>query len=993
MSVTSACGIGSAVQRVEDDTLLAGRGVFADDLGVAPGTLHMAILRSPHAHARIDRLETAKAKAVPGVRTVLGGNDLAKASAPLMAVLRTPMTVRPCAVDRTRYVGEPIAIALSKDRYLAEDAIDLIEVNYSPLPAVMDPLQAMTDDAPLLHEGLDHNLVSDRSFTYGRPDEAFSEAAHIVETQITYPRNSCTPLEGYVVHASYDPGKDAFTVRSNFQGPFSLHPVMARSLGVSENRLRLISVPNSGGSFGIKQAIYPMIVLTALAAKLTGSPVSWVEDRLEHLTGASSATNRATSIKAAVQKDGRILALDWDQVDDVGAYLRAPEPASLYRMHGNLAGAYDIQNVKCRNRVVVTNKTPTGLNRGFGGPQHYFALERLVHQIAIELDLDRIDVIKQNLVPAKRFPYKSASGAVLDSGNYEALVEKVLTPQVISDLEARKQKSISSGKLYGIGFAAVVEPSISNMGYITTALTPAQRAKAGSKGGAIASSTVSIDPTGSVSVTCDSVPQGQGHETVLIQVVSEVLGVSPEFIQVNGELDTQKDAWSIAAGNYSSRFAGAVAGSAALAAERLRERLAQIAASSLNVPPHAVEFVDGNARAVGNPENVVSFQRLAGAAHWSPGSLPSHLQRGLTETAQWSPDELTPPNEADEINSSLAYGFVFDVCGLEIDPNSGATRIDRYITGHDAGRLLNPLLADGQIYGAFAHAVGASLLEELAYDDDGNFLSGTLADYLLPTTCEVARPEIIHLETPSPFTPLGAKGLGEGNCMSTPVAIANAAADALGYQDVQLPLTRSRMFEMISRGAGETPPREGSKKQEPYPRAKDGKKGRSVEGHGKTTLSIGPEAAWTMLLNPQTLGAVIPGCRSIYARTPECFVGTVRIGVGAVRGDFDFEVHLTDMHPPNSILLSGAGQGALGAGSGEGVLTLEDDSAGGSTLTYRFSVDVNGKVAAVGGRMLDSVARMLASEFFDALAAEISGAPKRRLSFLQRLLRMIGLKK
>ena len=419
-----------------------------------------------------------------------------------------------------RYVGEPVAVVVASDRYLAEDALELIEVDYRPLPAIVDPLAALDPGQPVLHEALRSNIVSDRSFRYGDPERAFAEAAARVSVSIRYPRNSCTPIETYGVVAAYDPGEDAYDVLANFQGPFSLHPVMARALKVPGNRLRLRTPPDSGGSFGVKQAVFPYVVLMGIAARVAGRPVKWIEDRIEHLAGSVSATNRVTRLEAAVDADGRVRALAWDQIEDVGAHIRAPEPATLYRMHGNLTGAYDIRHVSVRNRVVLTNKTPTGLNRGFGGPQMYFALERLMQRIAVELKLDPLDVIRRNLVPAKAFPYRTATGGLLDSGDYAGALEKALADGGYAELRARRERARAEGRIYGIGCAAVVEPSVSNMGYITTVLTAEERQRAGPKNGAHATATVALDPLGSVTVHVASAPQGQGHRTVLAQIVA-----------------------------------------------------------------------------------------------------------------------------------------------------------------------------------------------------------------------------------------------------------------------------------------------------------------------------------------------------------------------------------------------------------------------------------------------------------------------------------------
>jgi 2-furoyl-CoA dehydrogenase large subunit len=795
--------IGRPIERLEDAALLTGRGRYMDDLAVPPGTLHAAVLRSPHPHAEIGRIDVAAGLAMPGVAAVLTGAEVRRWARPFTVAVKQPMEHWCCAVDRVRYVGEPVAVVVATDRYRAEDALEAITIEYRPLPVVVDPRAASAPDAPVLHAAVGGNVVSDRHFRYGDPDAAFAAAPRRVSLTTAYPRNAVTPIETAAVIAEYLADEDAYEVTANFHGPFALHPVMAMALRVPSNRLRLKTPRDSGGSFGVKQSVVPAIVLMALAARQAGRPVKWVEDRLEHLVAATSATSRFTTIEAAVTEAGEVTALRWDQLEDCGAYLRAPEPATLYRMHGNMSGAYKLRHLDIRNRVVLTNKTPTGLNRGFGGPQVYFALERLMQRVAVELGLDPLDVIRRNLVSEGAFPYRCPAGALLDSGDYAGALEAAVEEGGLAALYRRRDEARAAGRLYGIGFAAVVEPSISNMGYITTVLTPEERRRAGPKDGAQASATVALDPLGGVSVVVASTPQGQGHRTALAQVVGDAFGLPPADIRVVVELDTAKDAWSIAAGNYASRFAGAVAGAAHLAATRLRDRLARIAASQLNVPAEAVRFAGGKVFAAGNPDNALPFARLAGASHWSRSAL-GDAEPALRETAFWTPPELEPPNERDEINSSGTYGFIFDFCGVEVDRDTGRARIDKYVTMHDAGTLINPALVDGQVRGGFANAVGAAFYEELAYREDGSFVSGSFADYLVPTACEVPEPLILHRSTPSPVTPLGAKGVGEGNCMSTPVCLANAVADALDVRDIALPMTPARLLALVAEA--EPPP-------------------------------------------------------------------------------------------------------------------------------------------------------------------------------------------
>ena len=788
---------GRSVRRVEDADLLRGNGRFGDDLPVRPDTLHAAILRSPHAHAEILSVDMSGALALPGVDCVVTSEDARRWTRPFGVAVKTAMEHWCLAVDRVRYVGEPLSVVLARNRNIAEDALEQIVVEYRPLPPIVDPEAAAKPNAPLLHPTVGSNVISERAFRYGDPETAFAKAEHRISITTRYPRNAATPIECFVVIAEYLLGEEAYEVVANFQGPFAMHPVMAMALGVPGNRLRLRTPAHSGGSFGAKHAVFPYIVLLALAARKAGRPVKWVESRLEHLVAATSATNRVTTLSAAVDKNGMVTALAWDQLEDCGAYLRAPEPATLYRMHGNMTGAYQVRNLKIRNRVVLTTKTPSGLVRGFGGPQVYFALERLIQRIGTTLGLDPLEVIRRNLV--ETFPYRCPAGAVLNSGDYGAAVDVAVARGGLAELRRRRELARAEGRLYGIGFAAVVEPSISNMGYITTVLSPQERQKAGPKGGAQATATVALDPLGGVSVVINSVPQGQGHRTVAAQIVADIFALTPAAIRVDAELDTGKDAWSIAAGNYSSRFAGATAGAAYLAATRLKGRFARIAAAHLNLRSDDLCFAGGRIFAASNPENSLSFARVAAASHWSPGSLPASGPTALRETVFWSPSVLEAPNMADEINSSAVYGFVFDFCGLEVDRDTGVIHIDKYVSLHDAGRILNPALFDGQVRGGFAMAIGAALYERFVYAEDGGFLTGSFADYPVPTASMIPGLEILHMESPSPVTPLGAKGVAEGNAMSTPACIANAVADALGVAEVSLPLTPERMLELLRR--------------------------------------------------------------------------------------------------------------------------------------------------------------------------------------------------
>jgi 2-furoyl-CoA dehydrogenase large subunit len=664
-------------------------------------------------------------------------------------------------------VGEPVAVVVARDRYLAEDAAELIEVDYEPLEPVLDAEAAVETEA----------CVSDRSFRYGDVEAALTGADLVIRERFRFPRWSCTPVECYGVVCDWNAAEGSLTAWANFQGPFSLHSVAAGALGLSGSKLRLITPPDSGGSFGIKSAVFTYVVLMGLASRKLGVPVRWTEDRLEHLAASSASSGRVTTVEAGFAADGELLALRYDAIEDVGAYVRAPEPATLYRMHGSLSGAYRVRNVAARNRVVLTNTIPSGLNRGFGGPQLYLALERTMTIAANRLGLDPAELRRRNLIEAHAFPYRTPSGALYDSGDYDGCLDDALALARYEELRMEAAAARADGRLVGVGIACVVEPSISNMGYITLA-EPAET-RGLPKSGNAEGCTISISAHGGITVRTATTPQGQGHRTVIAQVVADRLGVEPTDVDVLTEVDTSTSPWTIASGNYSSRFSGVGVGAVAAAAEHLAEKVEAIRAH------------------LGDPGT--SLRRIAGTAHWNPEALPPGMGGGLTVTAYWAAPNLLPPDVDDRVASSAAHGFVADVAVVEVDRETAEVTVLDYVSVHDAGLLLNPALAEGQVRGGLAHGAAAALFERHVYDEDGNLVTGSFMDYLAPTAPDLPTPRLGHRESPSPFLPLGAKGLGEGTTMSVPATIANAVADALGRDDVEPPFTPGRVWELVRR--------------------------------------------------------------------------------------------------------------------------------------------------------------------------------------------------
>ncbi|HEV7790363.1 MAG TPA: molybdopterin cofactor-binding domain-containing protein, partial [Pseudonocardia sp.] len=633
-------------------------------------------------------------------------------------------------------------------------------------------------------------------------DDAFAGATHLVEGEYDFPRYSSVPMECYSVIAQWQDGADGPGVEAwaNFHGPFTMVPVMAGALGIPTSRVRLHVPADIGGSFGIKAGIYPYVVLMALASRHAGTPVRWTEDRIEHLLASSSGADRVMCFRAAVDADGLVTALDTDLVDNVGAYLRPPEPSTLYRCFGNITGPYRIPAVRIRARAVVTNQMPTGLNRGFGGQQLYFGLERLMDEVAAAAGLDVFEVRRRNLVTG--FPYETPTGGVYDSGDYAAAVELALKNVDLAELRERQDEVRAGGGYYGIGVGLVVDPSGTNIGYVGLA-TPAEQRKPGrDKSGSTEHVRISVDLSGVVTVLLGSVPQGQGHATVARSVAARRLGLPVEQVRVVVDMDTATTPWTVTSGSYSSRFAPLVTSAVVQAADRIASTIRAAGSVLLGLPADELELADGQVRSRTDPSRAAQFRHAAGVVHWDPSALPSGVSARLYEEAAFTPREVRAATRDDRINSSLCYGFVAEIVAVRIDPDTLEITIDRVSSVHDAGTVLNQQLLDGQVYGALTHALGGAMYEEFHYAPSGQPTSATFLDYLCPTSAEAGYElRTDHLVSPSPLTPLGAKGCGEGSSMSFPVALANAVADALapaGVKITSLPLHGEVLYQLLT---------------------------------------------------------------------------------------------------------------------------------------------------------------------------------------------------
>jgi 2-furoyl-CoA dehydrogenase large subunit len=799
--------VGKSLRRKEDVQLLTGKGQFADDLKFARLT-HAAILRSPYAHARVRSVDTSKALELAGVFGVLTGAEVGRLSRPFPTGMPTRLPYFSAAVDKARYVGEPVAIVVAENRYIAEDACELIRVDYEALPAVTDAEDASRDGAPLLFEDLGSNVVNQRLLSYGDVDHAFANADVVIEHDFKFHKYSSTPIETCVAVAQYDQATGVMTIWSNFHGPYSLHSFVAKGLNLPENRLRLIAPTDIGGSFGIKIGIIPYLTLVGLAAKKTDQTVKWVEDRREHLMALNSGAERTAYYQLAAKRDGTILGIKAKYVDNNGAYIRAPEPANLYRTTGNTTGPYRTPSLQIDANCVVTNKSPTGPNRGYGCQQLYYCQERMVDLLAEKLELDPAELRMRNLIQPHEFPYHTPSGGLYDSGDYPAAVQKALDMADYTTLRAHQEEARRQGRLVGIGVATGVEPCVSNMGYLNIAFPPEQRAKPRfhGKSGAGEAATVKLDPMGQVTAILGSAPSGQGHEILVAQVIAENLGVSPDAVNVVAGMDTFTRLWTISSGNYSSRFASAGLSAFAEASTKLREKILRVAAHRLGSAQDQLRVVDGKVFVGDADEPAIDFRGIAGIAHWNPDALPDGMEPGLQVTHLFNYTPARIIDEKDRVNSSNTYGFIAEVVMLEVDRQTGEIEFLKFVSVHDAGVIVNPQRGEGQVYGGLVHGIGGAMYEELAYDEKGQFLAGSFMDYLCPTAMEIPDLDIGHVCSPSPFSTMGTKGCGEGSAMTAPAAIANAVNDALAPMGVrinELPLTPSRLWTAMN-GAGAT---------------------------------------------------------------------------------------------------------------------------------------------------------------------------------------------
>jgi CO/xanthine dehydrogenase Mo-binding subunit len=718
---------------------------------VLPGLLEMAVLRSPHAHARLARVNLAAAAAAPGVAAAISATDLGPALRTITPLVPhpgvpSPRGAWPLAHGVVRYAGEPVAAVLAANRYLAEDALEAIAVDYEPLPSAGHLEAAARAGAPRVHADLPDNVAGRWTVTTGDVDAALAGAAHVIRERFEIERGHGQPLEPRGVVARWDAVEETLTVWTSTQVPHRVRDAVAGALGLAARQVRVIT-PDVGGGFGLKAAVYPEEILAAWLSRATGRPVRWIEDRREHFLATIHDRLQIHDVEAAVDAGGRLIGLRHSIILDIGAYLVVGAVVGA-NVQIHLPGPYAVPNVRSDLTVVYTHRTPTGPWRGAGRPQANFVMERLMDRIAAAVGLDPVEIRRRNLVPPARMPY--ATGLALpdggpvryDSGDYPALLERVLALFGYERRQAERRAARAQGRAYGIGVCCSVEASA---------------------GGPYEGARVWIEPDGQVAVAVGNPAQGQGHVTTLSRLVGRELGVDPAQVRVTGG-DTRLVEQGI--GTFGSR-ATAIAGSAVLlAARELREKMLTLAARRLEAAAADLELAGGRVQVRGAPTSGVTFAQLVRAAFPRGGRAPFPGEPGISATHFFSP-------------AGLAWSSGAAACAVEVDRETAAVRVLDYVAVHDSGALLSPALAEGQVIGAIANGLGNTLYERLVYDEQDQLLTTTYLDYALPTITEVPCIRLADLPHPSPLNPLGAKGVGESGIIAVASVVAQAVEDAL----------------------------------------------------------------------------------------------------------------------------------------------------------------------------------------------------------------------
>jgi carbon-monoxide dehydrogenase large subunit len=776
--------IGERVKRREDPRLIQGRGTYVDDLKVT-GMRHLAFKRSDIAHGKITAIDTSAAEKMDGVEAVFTGADIAKVLAPMP--IGTPFPSPPhyaVAVDMVRYAGEPVAVVVAADRYVARDAADAIVVSYDPLPAVVDPELAMTGKPTVIHKDFPNNLAVAlvpsgtgvapdlSSVDNTAVDKAFADAEVTISQRMVNHRLVPNAMEPRGVLAHWEPGKETMTIWSSTQNPHILKTMIAAMNGLGQHQVRAIA-PEVGGGFGAKINIYAEEYVSSVISKKLGVPIKWIEDRSEAFVATTHGRDIIGYIDIAARKDGKVLGLKMRLIADIGAYnmlLTAAIP-TLTMLMAN--GTYDIPAIRTTLTEVFTNKTPTDAYRGAGRPEATYFVERAMDMLARELNMDPAELRRKNFIQPNQFPYQTQMGAVYDSGDYEKALNAALKAANWDGLKAERDQARKEGRLVGLGLAFYVE--VCGLGPSSSLPT-----------GGWEHGQVTVERDGRITATTGASPHGQGNETTFAQMLADQFSVPFEHITIlHGDTAIVKQG----IGTFGSR-SQAVAGTALhLAGGKVRKKMAQFAAAMLEASEDDIVFENGTVGVKGAPAKSKTFAEIAGYAY-VPVPLPAGMEPGLSDEAFFEPANNT-------------YPFGCHITMMEIDRETGEPKLLKMVAVDDAGNLINPLIVEGQIHGGLAQGIGQAMIEEAVYNDDGQLLTGSFMDYALPRAIDFPRFELSATVTPTPCNPLGAKGVGEAGTLGSTPSVVSAAVDALsplGVKHIDMMLRPEKLWRLIQGG-------------------------------------------------------------------------------------------------------------------------------------------------------------------------------------------------
>jgi aerobic carbon-monoxide dehydrogenase large subunit len=804
--------VGRAMKRKEDPRMITGRGRYTEDIAL-PGMLHAAIVRSPEAHATITSIDVSAAREHAGVVEVLTGEDMADDWQSPLAMVWVPPGVEiktpehwPLKRGQVKHVGDPVAVVVAASRGAAIDAAEQVIVEYDPKPVVVDPEQALEDGAPLVWESMGTNKTHEWSISGGDIDAAFAEADVTVEHRFANHRTSGAPIEPRC--SIGEMRGDSLVLYSTTQVPHIARFVLGGILGVPEDKLRVVA-PDVGGGFGAKLQVYGEEALVLALTKRLGRPVKWTESRSEHMTTSHHGRDQIITVTLGAKSDGTVTGCKADIIADLGAYQLMLTPFIPTLGFPVMGGCYKFPAIDVHITGVFTNKMCTDAIRGAGRPEATYWIELAMDRLADELGMDRLELRRKNFPAKEEFPFETALGITYDSGDYHGTLDKLLEHFDLDEFRREQAELRKQGIHRGVGFSTWVE---------VCGLAPSRAVGpqgVGLQAAFYESANVRVTPTGSAIVYSGTSPHGQGIDTSFAQIAGDLLGIDPENVTVlHGDTDQGAWGWN----TYGSRSLAVGGEALARAARKVQDKAKRICAALLEAAPEDIELTDGKYQVRGSPDKSMTMAEISGAAHIPPNELPADIEPGLEESSFYDPENFVFP-------------FGAHACIVDVDVETGKVKVVRYLAVDDCGPAINPMLIDGQVHGGIVHAIGQALYEQVVYDDEGQLVTGTFADYALPTAAEVPSFETDRTETPSPVNSLGVKGIGEAGTIAATPAVVSAVLDALeptGVRHIDMPLTPMRVWQAIEEasGRGDGP--------------RDTEQGRPLDGDGERPAGASP---------------------------------------------------------------------------------------------------------------------------------------------------------